>query len=920
MSNSTVDCMSDCREVRPHRVRAIVKNLRLLVGGSLFVAACLAAFFAPPPLAAPASPAPGDVDLTFVSGDFLNPAIGANGSVNAVVALSGGKVLIGGEFTAYSGTAVGRVARLNNDGSLDATFTTTTGADGPVNTVVALANGQVLIGGSFTKYDNTPVIGLARLNGDGSLDLTFNSSPATGLSTHATVNAAAELADGKLLIGGDFTTYNGTATNGVARLNNNGSLDTTFITTTGTDMGVRSVAALANGDVLIGGYFTTYNGTAANGVARLNDDGSLDTAFNTTTGISEFDAVYSVAALTNDKVLIGGNFTTYNGTAAPYVARLNSDGSLDTTFNPSPAAGPNAHVNSAVALPNGQILIGGNFTFYNGTNAGNAARLNSDGSLDTAFNTTIGANFVVFSVATSPEGMALIGGSFSEYNGTYRNRVVRVLSQTRLEVTIDGSGAGSVTSVPSAMNCSTGTCEAWFDPSTTVTLTSSTGANSTFMGWSGACYGAGSSCTVTMTEAKSTTVTFAALPDPPTALNATPGNQSATISFTPGADNGEPLTNYQYSYSSDEFSWNAFSPPQTSSPVTISGLNNGTTYQVKLRAMNSAGASQESTPVSVTPHTIPAAPTTLVASAGDQSASITFNPGADNGSAITNYDYSTDNGASWITRSPDSTTSPITITSLNNGTIYQIKLRARNTAGPGTASSAVTVTPHTIPAAPTTLVASAGDQSASITFNPGADNGSAITNYEYSLDNGAWVAITPTTTTSPVTISGLTNGTPYSIRLRARNSAGPSTASASVSATPVTATSPVATPEPTPDPTPDATPATAPSFPPGSASVVILASLPIPPKPSVRWGSVKKTRSITALITPSSSVSYTAMATRGTTVKQGRCKPVSIKQGKKKVARVSCQIRVAKGTWRVSITPKMGSATGTANSKSFTFR
>ena len=828
MSNSTVDCMSDCREVRPHRVRAIVKNLRLLVGGSLFVAACLAAFFAPPPLAAPASPAPGDVDLTFVSGDFLNPAIGANGSVNAVVALSGGKVLIGGEFTAYSGTAVGRVARLNNDGSLDATFTTTTGADGPVNTVVALANGQVLIGGSFTKYDNTPVIGLARLNGDGSLDLTFNSSPATGLSTHATVNAAAELADGKLLIGGDFTTYNGTATNGVARLNNNGSLDTTFITTTGTDMGVRSVAALANGDVLIGGYFTTYNGTAANGVARLNDDGSLDTAFNTTTGISEFDAVYSVAALTNDKVLIGGNFTTYNGTAAPYVARLNSDGSLDTTFNPSPAAGPNAHVNSAVALPNGQILIGGNFTFYNGTNAGNAARLNSDGSLDTAFNTTIGANFVVFSVATSPEGMALIGGSFSEYNGTYRNRVVRVLSQTRLEVTIDGSGAGSVTSVPSAMNCSTGTCEAWFDPSTTVTLTSSTGANSTFMGWSGACYGAGSSCTVTMTEAKSTTVTFAALPDPPTALNATPGNQSATISFTPGADNGEPLTNYQYSYSSDEFSWNAFSPPQTSSPVTISGLNNGTTYQVKLRAMNSAGASQESTPVSVTP--------------------------------------------------------------------------------------------HTIPAAPTTLVASAGDQSASITFNPGADNGSAITNYEYSLDNGAWVAITPTTTTSPVTISGLTNGTPYSIRLRARNSAGPSTASASVSATPVTATSPVATPEPTPDPTPDATPATAPSFPPGSASVVILASLPIPPKPSVRWGSVKKTRSITALITPSSSVSYTAMATRGTTVKQGRCKPVSIKQGKKKVARVSCQIRVAKGTWRVSITPKMGSATGTANSKNFTFR
>ena len=210
------------------------------------------------------------------------------------------------------------------------------------------------------------------------------------------------------------------------------------------------------------------------------------------------------------------------------------------------------------------------------------------------------------------------------------------------------------------------------------------------MGWSGACYGAGSSCTITMTEAKSATVTFAALPDAPTALNATPGNQSASISFTPGADNGEPLTNYQYSYSSGEFSWNAFSPSQTSSPVTISGLNNGTTYQVKLRAMNSAGASQESTPVSVTPHTSPAAPTTLVASAGDQSASITFTPGADNGSAITNYEYSLDNGA-WVAITPTATTSPVTISSLTNGIPYSIRLRARNSAGPSTASASVTV-------------------------------------------------------------------------------------------------------------------------------------------------------------------------------------------------------------------------------------
>ena len=271
------------------------------------------------------------------------------------------------------------------------------------------------------------------------------------------------------------------------------------------------------------------------------------------------------------------------------------------------------------------------------------------------------------------------------------------------------------------------------------------------------------------------------VPNAPTSLSATAGDGQAIISFTPGSNGGSAITNYKYS--TDGSNYIELSPAVTTSPITITGLTNGTSYGIYLKAVNARGESSASSSVSVTPSTIPSSPTSLSASAGDGSATISFTPGANGGNAITNYQYSTD-GTNYTALSPTDTSSPITINGLTNGTSYTIYLKAVNPNGVSSASSSVTVTPSTIPSAPTSLSASAGDGSATISFTPGANGGNAITNYKYSIDGSTYTDLSPSDASTPITISGLTNGTSYTIYLKAVNANGDSSASTSVSVIP----------------------------------------------------------------------------------------------------------------------------------------
>lgn len=285
-------------------------------------------------------------------------------------------------------------------------------------------------------------------------------------------------------------------------------------------------------------------------------------------------------------------------------------------------------------------------------------------------------------------------------------------------------------------------------------------------------------------------ITAYSLASPPTSLVATRGDESLSIAFIPPTNTGgTSITNYQYS-TNNGTSFIALSPEDSISPISIPTLTNGTTYSVKLKTVTIAGASAASATVTGTPATTPKSPTTLSATPGNGSLSVSFSPPINTGGdAITNYKYSLNSGAftafsSITTTSPTSITG--SITGLTNGTSYVVKLKAVNSVGDGSESDTVTSTPRTTPGAPTSLSTTPKNASADIAFTaPANTGGAAITNYQYSTDGGTnYIAFSPATTTSPLTITGLTNETTYNIKLKAVNAAGAGTESAQVSVKP----------------------------------------------------------------------------------------------------------------------------------------
>jgi uncharacterized delta-60 repeat protein len=372
----------------------------------------------------------GTLDSTF------NPGTGANYGIYTTAIQSDGKIIIGGDFTSYNGTSKNRIARLNIDGTLDATFNPGTGANGGINKTVIQSDGKIIIVGEFTSYNATTRNRIARLNADGTLDASFN--PGTGANVN--INTTLIQSDGKIIIGGNFTNYNGTTRNKIARLNIDGTLDALFNLGSGANNYVLTTAIQSDGKIIIGGAFTTYNGTSKNHIARLNIDGTLDASFNFGTGAN--DNVQTIAMQSDGKIIIGGAFTSYNGITRRAIARLNVDGTLDATFNHG--AGADNNVNTIAIQSDGKIIIGGGFTSYNGTTKERLVRLNTDGTLDTTFNTGIGVNGDVYTTAIQSDGKIIISGSFSFYNGIPINNIARLNADGTLDATFSpGSGVNN---------------------------------------------------------------------------------------------------------------------------------------------------------------------------------------------------------------------------------------------------------------------------------------------------------------------------------------------------------------------------------------------------------------------------------------------------------------------------------------------
>jgi uncharacterized delta-60 repeat protein len=373
----------------------------------------------------------GTLDTGFVNGDY------GGGAIESVALQADGKVLIGGWFTSVHGMARKGIARLNGNGSLDAGFDPGSRTSSFVRSVGLQADGKMMIGGWFTNYGDVARARIARLNVDGSLDASFNSGVEE--ESDPEVDFVAVQGDGRMVIGGSFTSYNGVTRNRIARLNADGSLDTGFDPGSGANSAVYSGALQADGKVIIGGAFSTVRGVARKCIARINADGSLDNGFNPGSGANAL--VSSVAVQADGKVIIGGGFTTYDGVARQYIARLNEDGSLDTAFNPG--SGANSSINFVAVQGDGKVLIGGWLTSYNGVTRRRIARLNADGSLDTSFDPGSGANQSVSSGAIQADGKVLIGGGFTTYSGVARNGIARLNVDGTLDTGFDpGSGLG----------------------------------------------------------------------------------------------------------------------------------------------------------------------------------------------------------------------------------------------------------------------------------------------------------------------------------------------------------------------------------------------------------------------------------------------------------------------------------------------
>ena len=393
----------------------------------------------------------GSLDSSF------NP--GSDGNVLAMAVQPDGKILVGGGFFRLgvegSGTTTrSMIGRLNPDGSLDSSFDP--GANNAVRALAVQPDGKIVVGGDFTTlggggYGTTPRNKIGRLNPNGSLDTTFDPG------ANAAVFTLAVQPDGKILVGGEFTTLGGGGIGALpryftGRLYPDGSLDTSF--DPGASGTVLTVAVQPDGKVLLGGWFTTLGGggtgtTTRSYIGRLNPDGSLDTSFDP--GANNW--VAALAVQPDGKILVGGSFTTLGGggtgtTTRDFIGRLNPDGSLDTSFDP----GANAEVRALAVQPDGKILVGGYFTTLGGGGTGtvprnNIGRLNPDGSLDTSFNP--GANNIVDALTVQPDGKILVGGVFGTLGGggtgtTTRRHIGRLNPDGSLELSFDPGANGWV--------------------------------------------------------------------------------------------------------------------------------------------------------------------------------------------------------------------------------------------------------------------------------------------------------------------------------------------------------------------------------------------------------------------------------------------------------------------------------------------
>ena len=359
-----------------------------------------------------------------LDGGFSVAAGGIAGDVLAMALQSDGKVVIGGTFTHVGGVARNRIARLNVDGSLDASFAPGYGCDGAVRGVAVDAAGRILACGEFGHFNGSRRQGLVRMSSDGQIDYSFFPYAPTlagdqGCAFEGVVNCLVLQPDGRIVLGGSFTAYNGTSRKNLVRLHTDGTLDSGFDPGAAVGLLPAAVALQSGGKIVVGG---AYGFGKIDYLLRLNSDGSLDPDFG---GGANFDgAVFGLHVDASDRILVGGGFGSFGGTKRTRVARLASDGSLDLSFDPG--TGFDSIVLALAVTTSGDVLVGGQFENADSRPARAVARLSSAGAFLQGLAGECRTPARVSSTEPAGGGRWLVEGDFSWAADSSVNGQVRV--------------------------------------------------------------------------------------------------------------------------------------------------------------------------------------------------------------------------------------------------------------------------------------------------------------------------------------------------------------------------------------------------------------------------------------------------------------------------------------------------------------
>ena len=360
-----------------------------------------------------------------------------NNNVYASARQSDGKMLLVGDFTSVNGITRNRMVRLNADGSVDTAFSSNlgTGFNDAIFGVKIQSDGKIIVAGNFTALNGNTRNKVLRLNSDGTEDSAFYTNLGTGFNNDA--SGIGIQSDGKIVVGGSFTTLNSVSRIRLVRLNSDGTLDSAFYTNLGTSVLNGSVATVniqADGKILLTGQFSSFNGNSRGGIFRLNSDGTEDTTFATNIGSASGFAINHSIVQSDGKILLAGFFNTFNGSTVNKLVRLNSNGTIDTTFQTNiGTAFSQITIGTATyyiaILSTGKILVGGEFTLFNGNTRNRIVRLNSDGTEDTTYYGLLGAAFsggLVYTLLPDPTDRVVAAGAFTSFDGSTRNRVLRL--------------------------------------------------------------------------------------------------------------------------------------------------------------------------------------------------------------------------------------------------------------------------------------------------------------------------------------------------------------------------------------------------------------------------------------------------------------------------------------------------------------